>query len=392
MDDITLHHDFSGIDPDEWDRCFEGEAEAGRYYVTAHSAAETGPQAITIQRAGRMIAVAPLFTLSYRLDTSLQGPLRQLTNRIAQWNDRLLRLDLVGFGSALAERCHIGFDPVLDDDEKRALFARMLAAVRDYASQHKIGLVVVKDLALHEKPLLSPVLRDSGFAEVASLPVAVLDLPATEEAWFAALSSSTRKDIKRKLKGGARVKIERVQMISEELAKEIATLYEETRSQSAFDYDDLETLPDDYFYKVSQALGEKAQFMLYRVDGVLAAFNLLFVEQHRVIDKFLGMRYPLARAHDLYAISWVTNLRYALDVGARMLQTGQTAYAAKLRYGSRLEPSFIYFRHRFFPVTWVLRMIAPLLAFDRNDPDLRAHRAREQEKSQTAMQKTGTGN
>jgi len=27
-------------------------------------------------------------------------------------------------------------------------------------------------------------------------------------------------------------------------------------------------------------------------------------------------------------------------------------------------------------VTWVLRMLAPLLAFDRNDPDLIAHRQR----------------
>jgi hypothetical protein len=116
--------------------------------------------------------------------------------------------------------------------------------------------------------------------------------------------------------------------------------------------------------------------MLYRIDGELAAFNLLFVEKNRVIDKFLGMRYPLARQHDLYAVSWIANLRYAIEIGAAQLQTGQTAYAAKLRYGSRLEPSFIYFRHRLPPVTLALRMLAPLLAFDRNDPDLQAHRKR----------------
>ena len=376
MDEVTLHHDFSLIDPSDWDRCFAGEAEAGHYYATAHAAAEKGPQAIIVKRAGRVVALAPLFTLSYRLDTSLQGPLRHLTNRIARFNDRLLRLDLLGFGSALAERCHIGFDPALRDDDKQALFITMLDAVDAYARQNKIGLVVVKDLALGEKEVMAPVLAQHGFAEVASLPVAVLDVPETEEAWFAALSSSTRKDIRRKLKGSDRVEITRVHGLSEALASEIAALYEETRAQSAFDYDELETLPDDYFLKVSQALGPRAQFMLYRIDGVLAAFNLLFVEQHRVIDKFLGMRYPLARSHDLYAISWVTNLRYALETGARLLQTGQTAYAAKLRYGSRLEPSFIYFRHRLSPVTWVLRMLAPLLAFDRNDPDLIAHRQR----------------
>ena len=380
MDEITVHRDFSSIDPLDWDRCFAGEAEAGHYYATAHAAAEKGPQAITVKRAGRVVGLAPLFTLSYRLDTSLQGPLRHVTNQIARLNDRLLRLDLIGFGSALAERCHIGFDPALRVEDKQALFVAMFDAVHDFAKQHKIGLVVVKDLALDEKQTLAPVLHAHGFAEVASLPVAVLDLPQSEEAWLASLSSSTRKDIKRKLKGSARVEITRVHSLSEELAREVAALYEETRAQSAFDYDELETLPDNYFLNVSQALGPRAQFMLYRVDGVLAAFNLLFVENHRIIDKFLGMRYPLARAHDLYAISWVTNLRYALEIGAQMLQTGQTAYAAKLRYGSRLESSFIYFRHRFFVVTWVLRMLAPLLAFDRNDPDLQAHRQRLQSK------------
>ena len=376
MDEITLHHDFSAISPADWTRCFAGEAEAGSYYAATHAVAEKGPLAMTVKRAGHVVAVAPLFTLSYRLDTSLQGPLRTITNKIAAFNDRLLRLDLIGFGSALAERCHIGFDPALSDPDKQSLFAAMMKQLEDHANENRIGLLVVKDLALGEKALLSPVLHNSGFAEVSSLPVAVLDLPQSEEEWFKRLSTSTRKDIKRKLKGGARVVIERVDGLSQALASELAALYEQTRAQSAFDYDELETLPDDYFYQVSQALGPQAQFMLYRIDGVLAAFNLLFVEKNRVIDKFLGMRYPLAREHDLYAISWVANLRYALEIGAGQLQTGQTAYAAKLRYGSRLEPSFIYFRHRLMPVTWILRMLAPLLAFDRNDPDLRAHRQR----------------
>jgi hypothetical protein len=380
MDEISLHRNFSAIDPADWTRCFAGEAEAGSYYAATHAAAEQSWQAMTVRRKGQVIAVAPLFTLSYRLDTSLQGPLRTLTNRLSALNDRLLRLDLIGFGSALAERCHIGFDPLLLDEEKQTIFESMLSHLETCARADKIGLVVVKDLALNEQAVLAPVLQASGFAQVASLPVAVLDLPPSEEAWFQLLSSSTRKDIKRKLKSSTAVTIERVEGLSRELAAELTALYEETRAQSAFDYDELETLPKDYFYQVSQALGSQAQFMLYRIDGVLAAFNLLFVEHNRVIDKFLGMRYPLARQHDLYAVSWVANLRYALEIGAAQLQTGQTAYAAKLRYGSRLEPSFIYFRHRLPPVTWVLRMLAPLLAFDRNDPDLRAHRQRQSRK------------
>ncbi len=380
MDEIVLHHDWSDLDPRDWDRCCGDEAESGAYYAATHARAEQGALALSVRRAGRVIAVAPLFTLSYRLDTSLQGSLRHLTNQIARLHDGLLRLDVIGFGSSLAERCHIGFDPSLSAQEKAVVFTAMVVHLRAYADDHKIGLVVVKDLAAPEHDLLAPVLTARGFAEVASLPVAVLDLPATEDAWLSQLSSATRKDIKRKLKGSAQVQVERVQTLTDELAQEIQALYEQTRAQSAFDYDDLETLPDDYFKAVSQALAGRAHFMLYRIDGELAAFNLLFAEPNRIIDKFLGMRYPLARQHDLYAVSWVHNMRFGWQQGARLLQTGQTAYAAKLRYGSRLVPSFIYFKHRFGVVTWVLRLLAPLLAFDRQDPDLQAYRKRQKKR------------
>ena len=133
-------------------------------------------------------------------------------------------------------------------------------------------------------------------------------------------------------------------------------------------------MPPDYFARVSEALGEQALFILYWVGTTLAAFNLLLIERERVIDKFLGMRYPLAREHNLYALSWMTNVRYCLAHGISRLQSGQTAYASKLRFGSRLVPSAIYFRHRQGMLNWVLKSVSPYLAFDRLDPDLKAHR------------------
>jgi len=82
------------------------------------------------------------------------------------------------------------------------------------------------------------------------------------------------------------------------------------------------------------------------------------------------MRYPLGPDHNLYAISWMTNLDYCIKYGLGLLQTGQTAYAAKLRMGSRLVPSFIFFRHSNKIVNALLRGLAPFLAFDKQDPDL----------------------
>lgn len=78
------------------------------------------------------------------------------------------------------------------------------------------------------------------------------------------------------------------------LEAEIDALYRSTRRQSGLDYGDLEVLPPGYFAAVSQALGDRVVFALYWIGNELGAFNLLLVEADRVIDKFLGMRYPLA--------------------------------------------------------------------------------------------------
>jgi hypothetical protein len=367
----SLHQRFDAIPGADWDRCLPHEAECHAYYAACQTGETDAPVAVSVSDGERIIAVAPLFTLSYRLDTSLQGPLRRLTEVIAARFPGFLRLDLIGLGSALAERCHLGFDPAISAEARQAALGTLLSAIETYAQQSRIGLVVIKDIAGAEAVTAAPILAARGFARVSSLPVAVLDVPENEEEWFARLSSGTRKDIRRKLKGAGHVGIEAVTDISA-LADEIAALYEETRAQSRFDYDEFEELPPGYFAAISKALGERAVFMLYRIDGQLAAFNLLLVEEDRVIDKFLGMRYPLGRDNDLYAVSWVANLRFAIARGKSLLQTGQTAYAAKLRFGSRLVPSDLWFRHRNPLINGLLRLVAPLLAFDRNDPDLKA--------------------
>ena len=367
----TLHPTFETIAAADWDRCLPGEAESYAYYRACHGReGGTVPVAVTVAQAGRIIAVAPVMGLSYRLDTSLQGPLRRFTDWLNRCRDGLLRIDVIGLGSELAERCHIGFDPDLSEADKAGAFAAMMHGLRHHAYQSGTGLVMVKDLAAPDEPLLGPVLQHQGYQPVNSLPVAVLDVAGSEADYLACLSSATRKDIRRKLKTSTQVTVEQRHDIST-IAGEIEALYEHTRLNSRFDYDELETLPAGYFGTLSKTLGERAVFMLYRIDGTLIGFNLLLVEPHRVIDKFFGMRYPVGPQHNLYAVSWMTNVRFCIDRHISLLQTGQTAYAAKLRYGSRLVGSSLYFHHRNRLLNGVLRLAAPWLAFDRQDPDLR---------------------
>lgn len=362
------------VDAAAWDACLPGEAECHAYYVACEMAAAASGiglrmAAIVVEAEGGIVAVAPFFRLTYRLDMPLQGRMRSLGGTLFRHLPGLVTLKALCVGSPYAERCHLGFAATLDAAGRAEAFACLAEALQRQVAAERAHLSVWKDLAPVEDREAG-FLPGAGFARLASLPAAVLDLPFTDEAaYLASLSAATRRDIRRKLAKAGEVRVEFCSDITG-LEQDIAGLYEETRAQSGLDYGDLELLPPGYFAAISRALGQRAMFALYWVGTELAAFNLLLIEGDRVIDKFLGMRYPLAREHNLYAVSWMANVRFCLERRIGLLQSGQTAYASKLRFGSRLVPSTIYVRHRAAPLQWVLRRLSPWLGFDRFDPDL----------------------
>lgn len=363
------------VDAAAWDGCLPGEAECHAYYSACEAAAASSGvglrmAAIVIERQREVVAVAPLFRLSYRLDTPLQGSLRGLGDALFRRLPRLLTLKALCVGSPYGERCHLGFSPRVDAAGRAAALALLIETLQRQAAAEGAQLVVWKDLAPAQEQDAADQLAQAGFARLASLPLAVLDLPFADEAgYLASLSPATRKDIRRKLAKAGAVRLEFRNDITG-LEAEIDALYESTRRQSGLDYGDLEVLPPGYFAAVSQALGDRVVFALYWIGNELGAFNLLLVEADRVIDKFLGMRYPLAREHNLYAVSWMANIRFCIERGIGVFQSGQTAYASKLRFGSRLVPSAIHVRHRSAPLQWALRRLSPRFGFDRFDPDL----------------------
>lgn len=371
---------FSAISAPVWDGCFPGEVEGLCYYQACEAARPSHGhmQALVVKTEHAVDAVAPMFRMDYALHTSIQeGRLGEALRWIDHRFPRALKLPLIGLGSPFAERCHCGFAPDSSLAERRQAASRMLDVLEHQAALSHIGLTVVKDVHECDLPVLEPVLHARGYTRMSSLPVAVLHLPyRTFEAYLNSLSGATRKDMRRKLRATDAVEIEMRTDVAD-IQDELDALYEETRQTSASDYGDFERLPPGYFHRVVSALSPRAFCMLYRVDGVLAAFNLLMVEDDRVIDKFLGMRYPLARTHNLYFVSWMQNVRYCIANGKTRLQTGQGTFANKLRLGSHLEPMHNYFRHRNRVLNGALKVASNYLGFAEMDPGLRAARQRQ---------------
>jgi hypothetical protein len=371
------------IGREAWTALFPTDAEGWDYYV----ACEASPppafrfQAIAVMAQSRVVAAAPIFRVSYRLDTPLQGRWRGLGEWLNRRVPRLVNIPVMGLGSPLADRCHLGFASDLCASERMMAMRALIAGLEAHAVSQEVPILAVKDLADRDLAAADPPLKEARFTRVPSLPVAALDLPFTsEEDYLATLSATTRKDIRRKLKTADLVRVEMRTSIAG-IESEILSLYDETRSQSGFDYGDFEKLSVDYFRGVVQNLGDRTVLMLYWRRDELIGFNLLFIEKERVIDKYIGMRYPQAREHNLYVLSWMTNVRFCLARGIRCMQTGQTAYISKVRFGSRLDKSWLYYKHRSRLMNSLFRTFGPLVPPDKLDPDLvalakKARRAR----------------
>lgn len=355
--------------PEDWDRCFPGEVEGWRYYRASEIAGipDFDFRYVAVLREGHPIAVAPAFITRYRLDTTLQGACKGMTERLARLAPGLLSIRMVCLGSPVAEKLHLGFAPEIGPAERPRLFEALIAEMKRFASFERIPLIAVKDMPQPELALFEACL--AGFKRLPGLPTAWLPLPFGDvDLYLASLGAATRKDLRRKLRHGTALRIEHRRDISDVLDR-VAELYEQTVDHSELRF---ERLPPEYFSAVLREYGPGASCVLYWHGDRLVAFNLVLAGRDRLIDKYVGMDYAFARRFSLYFISWLTNVRYCIEHRIPLYQSGQAFYAPKLRLGSRLTMNWQFFRHRNPVLNLLLRVVSRLVRLDRFDPELQA--------------------
>ncbi|MGE5538974.1 MAG: GNAT family N-acetyltransferase [Gemmatimonas sp.] len=353
---------------DAWDRCFPGELEGWDYHRAVETAGLPGFELLygAIVDGDRVVAAAPAFVTAYRLDTTVQGPAKRVTDALARRWPRLLSLRLLCIGSPVTETAQAGFAPEVSAADKPGLLKALITELMSVAGSRRIGLIAVKDAPDADAALWRTALP--GFQRMAGLPTAVLPLPYDSvEAYIAGLSAGTRKDLRRKRRAERDVRIERRTDISD-VVGHVMALYEQTVARSDLDF---ERLPAGYFTGVLDNMAGRSHCVLYWHGGDLLAFNLVLESSERLIDKFVGTE-ARARTFNLYFLSWLENVRYAIARGIPVYQSGQAGYAAKLRLGSQLRLNWNYFRHRNPVLNAILGVVARLVRLDRFDPDIRA--------------------
>jgi Acetyltransferase (GNAT) domain len=362
------------IPREDWTRLFNSKAEGWDYFRACERAMpeDFTASAMGVYAGDTLIAAAPLFRTDYRLDLSLEGPLKPAIEWLYKNAPKLVVVPVLGIGSPLTEECPIGFQPGLAAQERLTAFEALLAGLDIHAKAHKIPLLALKDVTDRDSVWAHEPLSRGGFTGVATLPLATLHLPfKSQDEYLASLSASMRSDLRKKMRRAAKVQIE-IRDSIEGIEDEIAELFEETKANRKTDYGSFDEVPGSYFREVMEAMPGKSQIMLCRVDGRLATFNMFLIEPDRVIGKYVGMRYPLAREHNLYFVNWMATARLCMERGIPWLQTGHTSYKQKVRLGCKLKRSWIYFKDRRALINPLFKLFGPMMAFDAMDPDLQA--------------------
>jgi hypothetical protein len=198
--------------------------------------------------------------------------------------------------------------------------------------------------------------RSSGFVamEGQALAYVPIDFASTDE-FLSRRSHARRKNLRRKLKGAAGLRV--VEMHSGDdvfafgpLVARLYELYKNVYGQSEIHFD---LLTEAFFRSVLQDAAIGGIIFLYYDGAELIGFNLCVHEKAMLIDKYIGLAYPQARDHNLYAVSWFHNLEYALKHRIRYYVAGWTDPEVKRELGA----AFTFTKHMVYVRNPVLRFL-----------------------------------
>ena len=356
---------------DEWNRLFPDELEDWSYYraVERSGLADFAWVYFGVREDGRLRAAVPAFVTDYELDTTVTGALRHVTDALSRAFPRLLRQRMLALGSPVAETCHLGFEPGTSAADQTQMLDAILARAEIYAREQRVQMFAAKDSSARQDALWAPSAKLRGMRRQPGLPTAFLDVCFDNlDEYLASLSRATRKDMRRKLKAGAELRVEWRTNV-DDIAPEIMRLYTSTYANAQLSFEELTA---EYFRAVLAELGERASCVAYWLGEKLVAFNLVLHDGKRLLDKFLGMDYAYAHEYNLYFCTWFENVRYCIQHRIPLYQSGQGLHVVKLRLGSRLEANWLWYRHRNRLLDAILSIIERVARLDRHDPELAA--------------------
>ncbi len=296
------------------------------------------------------------FTTDFNLLTTLDIPVKKRIESVLgyQFWGEILHLPTCFIGTTVNE-----YTPLLSHVDP----VKQVTAFKDQTKNN--ALCIIKDLPLNSPLLTQQENKHSqkviqaaekiGFLSVEGQALAYVPIDfENREDYLARLSKSRRKNLKRKLKSLNELRVETLRtgdpiFKDAQFRTQLYQLFLNVYDQSEIHFD---LLTAEFFDDILQNSLSNGVVFCYWKDKVLVGYNICYEYRGNLVDKYIGLNYPLATEYNLYFISWFVNLDYAKQHKLKFYIAGWTDPEVKAQLGAK----FTFTQH----LVWIRQ---PILRF-----------------------------
>ena len=359
-----------------WDSCFPAPYEGQWWYRSLECAHLEEQFTFTyglISLNGEPIAIAPAFVKDVPIELVMPPMILPIVKLISKIIPSFLYQRTFFIGSAGSDEGYIGIDPkilkaqtVTQDD----IFLCVQEAAEKQAQKYKAAMLVWKDFPNIYHQTLATISKSKKLFPLISFPSALVTLEGgNTDDYINSLKSSRRDQFLKKLKKAlpAPLDVSIVHLPDNQTLHQLYRLFSRTYSKGKTKF---EELTPEFFEFISRE--KEAHFIVLRHQSSqeIVAFMLCFDLKGHVINKFIGIDYDAPRDWFIYFRLWIEAVNWSYKIGAKTIQSGQTAYPAKIETGHKLIHLTNFCKHRNRFIHEIYKKVASLVNWDTLDPDL----------------------
>ncbi len=300
----------------------------------------------------------PVFSANFDLLTTVDLEFKSKITRIPFYNywKKWLKPKTCFVGTTVSEygllTDVVAADVLAQNIKKTYSQAFPFLIVKDVPMQSPL----LPDNANHYSEKFISTLKSEGFIEIEGQALAWVPIDFEHiDDFFSRFSYSRRKNFRRKLKSLEKLVIDTLHsgdpcFFEQDVLDKYYQLYLNVYQQSEIHFD---LLTKPFFVELLQNKKNQARIFTYHSDGELVGYNICFVVNNMLVDKYIGLTYPKAKVLNLYYVSWFVNLEYALSQGLSHYIAGWTDPEVKASLGAK----FTFTKHMVYVRNRLLRVI-----------------------------------
>ena len=366
----------SQISQDLWDICFPAPYEGQWWYRSLECSHLEKQFTFTyglVSLNGTPIAIAPAFIMDVPIELVIPPLILPIVLIIGKVIPSFLYQRTFFIGSVCSDEGRIGINPkiltnnTVTQDE---IFLCIEEAAEKQAGKYNAPMLVWKDSPDTFNKTLTNLSKTKGLFPLVSFPSALVTLQGNNSNdYFSSLKTSRRYQLRKKLKKAilAPLEVSIVHLPDNQTIHHLYRLFLKTYLKGKTKF---EELTPEFFEFISRE--KEAHFIILRHQASLeiVAFVLCFNLKDHVINKFIGIDYDAPRDWFLYFRLWIEIVNWSYKIGAKTIQSGQTAYTAKIETGHQLIPLTNFCKHRNGLMHKIYKKVASLVNWDTLDQDL----------------------